>query len=48
MLKDTRNDFIHSGFMPGPREREMLVAEVLQLDIDVTHGQQGCKTEPRP
>jgi hypothetical protein len=35
MLKDTRNQFIHCGAMPGPREREILIDEVLQLDREI-------------
>ena len=35
MLKDVRNDYIHCGVMPGPRERAILVEEVLQLEKDL-------------
>ncbi len=35
MLKDARNDFIHCGIMPGPKERAILIEEVLQLEKDL-------------
>jgi len=35
MLKDARNDFIHCGEMPGPKERAILIEEVLQLEKDL-------------
>ncbi len=35
MIKDARNAFIHCGIMPGPKERAILIEEVLQLEKDL-------------
>jgi hypothetical protein len=35
MLKNARNDLVHCGIMPGPRERAILIEEVLQLEKDL-------------
>jgi len=35
MLKDARNHLIHCGEMPGIRERELLIQEVLRLEKDL-------------
>lgn len=35
MLKEARNEFIHSGAMPGIQERKLLIEEVLQLEKDL-------------
>jgi hypothetical protein len=38
MLKDARNDLIHCGEMPGPKELSILIEEVLQLEKDLEIG----------
>jgi hypothetical protein len=47
MLRNARNEFIHSGTIPGVREKAILIEEVIQLEKDILAEPVAPKTAPK-